>query len=136
MTKKVFDQVFLGRWGDSEKKKPPGWEAFERFRRRELLLVAIVTLGGATIFFVAAFAGVAVGSFFVDGDLCRSSFVTSGTIHFLAMGFVVKGDVTFFVLVGNSVGGIGHCKGEGDQHYGNNQFFHVFSPLGLVFCNK
>ena len=100
-----------------------------------LLLMAVVALGRAAFFLVTVLARGTMGSCLVDGDLGRGAFVAAGAVHRLAMGFMVKGDGALFVFVSDNVCGIGQGEGEGDQHYGNNQFFHD-SLLVVVSLNR
>ena len=45
------------------------------------------------------------------------------------MRFVVERDVAVLGLHDNGVGGQGRSGGEGDEHGGNNQFLHDWSPI-------
>jgi hypothetical protein len=98
-----------------------------------LLLVAIVTLGGAAFFLVAVFAGRTVCSIFVDLDLGRLTLVAGFTAKFLTMRLMIESDVTLTVLIGDDVGSIDGSSGKSDQHDGDEQFLHV----SLLFvCDK
>jgi hypothetical protein len=90
-----------------------------------LFYMAIVTLGGAALFFVTVLAGCAMGGVLVDFDLRRSPFVAGFATELVSVHFMVEGYGAFFAVVGNDVSSIGYSESKSDQHYSNNQFLHV-----------
>jgi hypothetical protein len=68
----------------------------------------------------------------VDRDLRRSAFVAGFATELVSVHFMIEGYGAFLAVVGYDVSGIGYGESKSDQHYGNNQFFHVFLSFGLV----
>jgi hypothetical protein len=110
-----------------QKKGPAYAEPF--LFETELLNVASVTLGRATLLLVAVFTESLVSSVLVDSNLGRCTFVARFATEFIGMGLVIEGNVTLLVFVGDDIGSPGSGNSKGNDHDSNDQLLHLLFLL-------
>jgi hypothetical protein len=93
---------------------------------KRLFFVAIAAFGRALAAFSVAVFAQRMCFFFVELDFSWLGVAVADFAIFqiVLMGFVIEGDVAIFGFERNGVGSNGGAGSEGNEHGGNNEFFH------------